>query len=249
MSAVKRAKEKEPRHVRLYHWLLDSEAWCDLDPVAHSVYLMLARRYGGPGSNNGRIPCSLLELAQGLHISKQTAMRALDRLQDHGFIVQTRIGSFNTKVRHATEWCLTEFKNDVTGEMPTKAFMRWRKSEHGSTSKPQRVSRRNRTGFEKEQVTKENRPYGSTTKPVAGNHGSTSKPLVVYQGETVAAGAAPVVPFRSERRREAAHTSSASSLSGTALSNHKPPQPGLSDEALTAVLGRTRLQAMGGEDA
>lgn len=101
-------------------------AWCDLDCVARCVYIAIKARYGGPGSNNGRIPYSLMELAQGLHISKATAMRALDRLQDHGFIALTKQGAFSMKVRHATEWRLTEVKCDVTGELATKEFTRWR---------------------------------------------------------------------------------------------------------------------------
>ncbi|MBN9334915.1 helix-turn-helix domain-containing protein [Devosia sp.] len=181
-----KAKEKEPRHVRLYHWLLDTEAWLDLGPVPQAVYVRLVKRYGGPGSNNGMIPCSLLDLAQECRISKQTAMRALDALQDHGFIVRTTVGAFNMKHRHATEWLLTEFKDDRPGKglsLPSKDFARWRKSEHGSTSKPERVSTRNRAGFQMEQSPKVTMAYGSTSKPVGENDGSTSKPLLVYQGE------------------------------------------------------------------
>lgn len=191
MSAATRDKEKKPRYVRLYHWMLDTEAWLDLGPVPQAVYIRLAKRYGGPGSNNGTIPCSLLELAQECRISKQTAMRALDTLKDHGFIVRTTPGAFNIKHRHATEWLLTEFNDDRPGRtlaLPSKEFAKWRKSEHGSTSKPQRVSRRNRTGFETEQVSNSNRHYGSTSKPVTENDGSTSKPLLVYQGERASAG-------------------------------------------------------------
>jgi len=210
MSAAKRMKDKEPRHVRLYHWLTDSEAWRDLDTVARCVYLQLARRYGGPDSNNGRIPCSLLELADELTISKQTAMRALDKLQDHGFIIMVKQGAFRLKHRHATEWRLTEFRCDVTGAMATKEFARWRKSEAGSIRKPHRVSTRNRTGFEVEQVSNGNRPYGSATTPVTPNDGSTTTPLVVYQG---GGGQERGVA----RLREAAHTSSAQSRVAPAL--------------------------------
>lgn len=186
--ASKHAKEKEPRHVRLYHWLMDTEAWLDLGPVPQAVYIRLVKRYGGPGSNNGMIPCSLLELAQEVRISKQTAMRALETLQSRGFIVQTTKGAFNIKHRHATEWLLTEFKDDRAGKslaLPSKDFARWRKSEHGSTSKPERVSGRNRSGFQKEQSPKVTMGYGSTSKPEDLIDGSTSKPLLVYQGQAV----------------------------------------------------------------
>ena len=56
-------------------------AWRDLDAVARCAYIELASRYAGPGSNNGRIPYSLREMAEALGTSKATAMRALARLQ------------------------------------------------------------------------------------------------------------------------------------------------------------------------
>lgn len=47
----------EARHVRLYHWLMQSEAWRTLSPVAKALYLELAYRYNG--ANNGRIGLSV----------------------------------------------------------------------------------------------------------------------------------------------------------------------------------------------
>lgn len=118
----------EPRHVRLYHYLMRTDAWKELDCVARSAYVELASRYGGPGSNNGRIPYSLREMAEALKVSKMTAQRAMKRLQDHGFIVEEKHGAFSVKLRHASEWRLTEFVSDVTGELPTKDFTRWKKN-------------------------------------------------------------------------------------------------------------------------
>jgi DNA-binding transcriptional MocR family regulator len=135
----------------LHRYMTSSEAWRDLDCVARCVYIELSNRYGGPGSNNGRIPCSLRELVEALHVSKATAMRALDRLQDHGFVVREKRGHFDFKLRHANEWRLTEFGNDLTGELPTKDFARWKKqnsvspeNQHGFTREPERVSTRNK---------------------------------------------------------------------------------------------------------
>ena len=129
--------------------MTEQAAWRDLDCVARCAYLELARRYAGPGSNNGRIPYSLREMSNALKISKATAMRALNRLQDHGFIVLTKRGFFSVKIRHATEWRLTEFMCDVTGALATKDFVRWPKvqkpvsGEHptGSRDETERVSR------------------------------------------------------------------------------------------------------------
>jgi hypothetical protein len=61
-------------------------------------------------------------------ISRTTASRALNLLEDHGFIVAVTKGAFSLKKRHATEWRLTEFPCDVTDALPTKDFMRWQPS-------------------------------------------------------------------------------------------------------------------------
>lgn len=118
------------RYVALTHWMMRTPAWLDLRPNARCAYIEIARRYAGPGSNNGRIPCSVREISESLHISKMTALRALQELQDHGFIVQAKRGAFSVKCRHATEWRLTEYRDDVTGEMATKDFARWGKIQN-----------------------------------------------------------------------------------------------------------------------
>jgi hypothetical protein len=182
MSAVKRAKEKEPRHVRLYHWLMGTDAWRDLDALDRCGYIEIAMRYGGPGSNNGRIPFSMSEMVDALHISKSTAHRIFADLQNHGFIVMAKQGGFNMKQRHSSEWRLTEFKDDVTGELATKDFTRWKKANPGSATVPHRVLLPNRTGTPVEQLPKVPMAYGSATVPDEPNDGSATVPLVVYQG-------------------------------------------------------------------
>jgi DNA-binding transcriptional regulator YhcF (GntR family) len=120
-----RQKAKPPRHVRLYHWMMNSEAWQSLDPVARAVYIEIASRYAGPGSNNGRIPYSVREAADALRIGKATAHRAIAELEERGFIVATRRGAFSWKTRHCTEWRLTEYGCDLTHALATKDFMKW----------------------------------------------------------------------------------------------------------------------------
>ena len=136
---------KEARHVRLHHWIMETAAWRTLDTVARSAYLELAARYNG--SNNGRIVWSIREAAAALLVSPATATRALKRLVHRGFVVREKQGAFARKVRHAAEWRLTEFNCDVTGELASKDFTRWRSnaslqvsvvkpgySEHGARS-------------------------------------------------------------------------------------------------------------------
>src|SRR3981189_2500122 len=85
----------------------------------------MAKRYAGPGSNNGRIAYPARETAAALRIGKPHTPRAIHDLEQHGFIVATQKGRFSWKMRHATEWRLTEFQCDVTGQIATKDFARW----------------------------------------------------------------------------------------------------------------------------
>lgn len=114
--------DKDARHLRLYEWMRASSAWKKLDVTAKALYVEIKGAYDG--HNNGRIGYSIREAEQALHIGKSTAARAFERLERAGFIVSTTKGSFSRKVRHATEWRLTEHACDLTGEVATKDFMR-----------------------------------------------------------------------------------------------------------------------------
>jgi DNA-binding transcriptional MocR family regulator len=115
------------RYLALRHWMMRTDAWRSLDCVARCAYIEMAARYAGPGSNNGRLPYSLREMAQALNVSKMTALRAFQKLQERGFIVETKRGAFSLKFRHATEWRLTEFGDDRSGALATKDFAHWKK--------------------------------------------------------------------------------------------------------------------------
>ena len=125
--------DKAPRHVRIYHWVMETAAWQSLEVVDRALYLELLARYGGPGTNNGALPYSVREAAEALHIGKSTASQSFRRLEDRGFIASAQKGGFNCKIRHSTEWRLTEFPCDVgipdqgirAGDLPTKDFVRW----------------------------------------------------------------------------------------------------------------------------
>lgn len=103
--------------------MLRSLSWRALDPVARATYLELAQIYNG--SNNGRLFLSSRILADRLRISKDTAARKLKILQDHGLIELAKPAAFNIKARHSAEYRLTAFRCDVTGRLPSKAFMYW----------------------------------------------------------------------------------------------------------------------------
>ena len=116
-------KDKGPRHIRLCHYMTDSQAWKSLGAIARAIYPHIAKRYAGVGSDNGRIGYSVREAAAEFHTGTSTAKRALDELQDRGFIVPMKKGAFSLKQRNSTEWRLTEFHCDVT--LATKDFMTW----------------------------------------------------------------------------------------------------------------------------
>jgi hypothetical protein len=120
-------KHKE-RYVLLRHWLLKSPAWRSLPVGARALYIELALRYNG--SNNGRIPYSLREAVEALHISKETARHLFRILRERGFIVCTRKGAFSLKTtKDASEWRLTEYDSDTPVAHATKEFMRWQLPE------------------------------------------------------------------------------------------------------------------------
>lgn len=126
-----RSSGKEPRHVRLYHYMLDSEAWKDLGAIPRALYIEISRRYHG--TNNGSISYSVREAASALKISKATASRSFADLIEHGFIEKMKQGAFSLKLRHATEWRLTERLSDITNGAPivaTKEFMRWSRAQN-----------------------------------------------------------------------------------------------------------------------
>jgi len=129
------------------HFMLNTPAWKSLDATARAIYLHMAMRYAGPGSNNGRLPYSVREAAAELKIGKSTAARALNMLIDRGFIVTVQRGAFNLKKRHATEWRLTEFPSDIDDVLATKDFTRWtpEKSKIGTQSETVRYPERNRS--------------------------------------------------------------------------------------------------------
>lgn len=132
-----RSRRKLSNFVALEHYLLDSPAWRTLSLPARCALLEIARHYK-PGVN-GRLAMSARGLAEALPISRQTGTRALKELADRGFIEQVRAGGFNVKSGEgrATEWRLTMYHCDVSGQTPSRAFMRWQAGKIHFTASPQ----------------------------------------------------------------------------------------------------------------
>jgi DNA-binding transcriptional regulator YhcF (GntR family) len=162
MAMSKRTKEKESRHVRLYHWFLKSEAWRSLSPNARALYVEIVARYNG--SNNGRIPFSVREAAEALHIGKNAASTAFSELQDRGFLVIAKRSAFSLKTKTATEWRLTEFPCDVTNAISSREFMRWSPEKQNTV------------------------PNTGLTVPVAGQYGTCSGAVVAKKSRNSTCG-------------------------------------------------------------
>ena len=123
---MKKKRTTSERYVRLTHLMMQTQAWHSLDGNARAIYIELAARYCG--NNNGRISYSQRQAVQAIHVSKTTALRAMAALQDRGFIVAVTKGCFD-RLRHATEWRLTVFRCDVTGQPASRDFETWSTAE------------------------------------------------------------------------------------------------------------------------
>lgn len=120
--------KKGERFVKLEHYFLNSGAWRSLKPACRALYIELAQRYNG--ANNGEISMSAREAARLVHVSKDTAGKLFNELEEKGFIKCRQKGSFNWKISHASTWILTHYPfNDG---LPTKDYMSW-KSENLKT--------------------------------------------------------------------------------------------------------------------
>ena len=106
----------------MYEHVLASDAYRNLDTYCRALLIEFMRRYNG--SNNGKIHMSVREAAAACNCSQKPMRRSLDTLQELGFIKLKKQGGFNVKVRHASEWELTEYP--VANELATKEFMRWK---------------------------------------------------------------------------------------------------------------------------
>jgi hypothetical protein len=126
-------KRLDAPHVRLYRWILDSSAYLSLSCQARAVLVEIAR--GHDGTNNGKLGLSIRRASERCNIARGTAQRALAELQERGFIDCMTKGAFSLKAPHASEWRLTWWPCDVTGELPSKKFMSWGREKQNAVSK------------------------------------------------------------------------------------------------------------------
>ena len=172
----KRDSSKALRHVRLYHWMLRSEAWQSLGALARALYVELSSRHYG--ANNGDIIFSVRQAAKALHVSKDTAARGLEELQARGFIAVRRKGGFNLKEQkgQATEWRLTEvaYGTAVDG---TKEFMRWSKGNDFPVERGPKPNRKRKATWIEQGADKTPIPLANYKRPTRGTVDRKIRPL------------------------------------------------------------------------
>ena len=119
----------DAKHVRLYEWMMRSNAWHGLSSYARCLYIELCQLYNG--NNNGELYLSEREAGKRVGCNAKTASKAFSELIGWGFILPSVLGGFNRKQRHATCWVLTEFS--YGNNLPTKDFMRHGVTERNNT--------------------------------------------------------------------------------------------------------------------
>ena len=116
----KRKRRPAPRFLQLHHRLLKSHAWHVLTPLQRCGYIEIAQLYDS--TNNGRLAMSVRRLAGLIPCNKDSNI--LNELEDAGLIETVKQGRYAKKLeeRAAAEYRLTDFRCDVTGEVPSRRY-------------------------------------------------------------------------------------------------------------------------------
>jgi hypothetical protein len=118
MRAMTKRKRRFPgggrRFIQLYANVKNSQAYHDLSSHARCALIELLGRY--TGVNNGMIGLGVRELSAALKCSHGTAIKAFRELDDAGLARPMKVGVWRGK--KATEWRLTFYRCDATGELP-----------------------------------------------------------------------------------------------------------------------------------
>lgn len=170
----RKGRSKYPdRYMTVFYYFVESPAWRSLDTYARSVYFELRYRYNG--RNNGGIAASVRELAKAINCSNRPIIRALQELQDRGFIIAVQKGSFNWKTRidgseknRATVWLLTELpQNEPVQELTArKDFMKWEPKRNDLKEKKADVSVH---------------PYRCASATIGHDMGAEKQPMVLLE--------------------------------------------------------------------
>ncbi|WP_170474676.1 helix-turn-helix domain-containing protein [Ruegeria arenilitoris] len=129
-------RSNEGQYVNLPYAMLKSPAWRALSGPAVKLLLELHTRFNG--GNNGKLYLSLNEAAEILGLGKATVQRAYRELQDKGFLVLEKEGSWYHRQAH--EWRLTTKSTQTRSgkKAATNDWRNWRpeKTKRGSDAGP-----------------------------------------------------------------------------------------------------------------
>ena len=119
-------------HYQVPHSVADTVAYCSLSAHAQKLWHDLLLQYNG--SNNGHIAAILTQLAKR-GWTNGTLYRALDELQEKGFIVKTRQGGIGAMKKICTLYRFTHLATFTNPEIgirksgPTNEYKNWKPDE------------------------------------------------------------------------------------------------------------------------
>jgi hypothetical protein len=118
----KKWRNSRSRFLQLPHRLLKSAGWHQLTALERCAYIEVAQLYDS--KNNGELVVSARLLASLIPCSLNSAYRSLCALEDAGFIDTVKLGKYARKdeERLASEYRLTDFRCNATGEPPSRRY-------------------------------------------------------------------------------------------------------------------------------
>ena len=127
---------RAPRHIRLYHTdVMCTDAWRHLSGTALKVLLDMWRRHDG--TNNGEIGYATRD-GEEINLTRSTVSRALEELEQKGFIVCTKQWAFTQSSHKSRVWRLT--MEPAGDAKPTREYASWRPDKMVNTSHQRDVS-------------------------------------------------------------------------------------------------------------
>ena len=139
-----------PGFVQLSRFIKRSQAWHELSLPARCALIELLDRYNG--INDGMIGLGLRGLAAALKCSHGTALNALRELDDARLAHPITGGHWRGK--RATEWRITFYRCDKTGELPFKDWKPRQVISHESTKGQPRKHKRSKCPATKPHIQK-----------------------------------------------------------------------------------------------
>jgi hypothetical protein len=111
-----RKRKGGPSFIQLFKFVKRSQAYHDLSTYARCLLFEILERY--TGCNNGMIGLGVREASFALNCAHGTVCKAMRELDDSGLAQPLTPGAWRGK--RATEWRVTFYRCDKTGELPIK---------------------------------------------------------------------------------------------------------------------------------